>query len=174
MDRRAVGAIVLMMAIAMLPAVFFRKPPPRPLVRDTGQVTATAPAAVVAATPSAAGAPAVAIQDSSSAVPARTVRVTSPLYRYGITTRGARLVEATLMDYRSMFPGDSGRPAELLPSSSDLLGLRLVAGRDTVSLGDWDFTPSSDSLAASVETPLTMTATRGGVTVALARESFLS
>ena len=169
MDRRAVGAIVLMMAIAMLPAVFFRKPPQRPLVRDTGQVTATAPAAVAAATASAAaGAPAAAaIQDSSSAVPARTVRVTSPLYRYGITTRGARLVEATLMDYRSMFPGDSGRPAELLPSSSDLLGLRLVAGRDTVSLGDWDFIPSSDSLAASVETPLTMTATRGGVTVAL-------
>ena len=43
-----------------------------------------------------------------------------------------------------MFPGDSGQAVELLPPSSDLLGLRLVAGKDTVSLGDWDFVPSSE------------------------------
>jgi YidC/Oxa1 family membrane protein insertase len=168
MDRRAVAAIVLMMAIAMLPAVFFRKPPQRQPLRDTVPVTATAPAPVAGAPPSVAAAPATATPDSAAAaVPIKTVRVTSPLYRYGISTRGARLVEATLTTYRSMFPGDSGQAVELLHPSSDLLGLRLVAGKDTVSLADWDFVPSSDSVAASAETPLTMTATRGGVTVAL-------
>ena len=38
-----------------------------------------------------------------------TVRVTSPLYTYGISTRGGRLVEATLPRYRSMAPAAAGQ-----------------------------------------------------------------
>ena len=43
-----------------------------------------------------------------------------------------------------MAPGDSGRPAQLLPQDSRLLGLTLVLGRDTIPLDDWAFTASAE------------------------------
>src|SRR5512135_159212 len=107
MDRRAVWAIVLMMAIAMLPAVFFKKPPRRPPGRDTVQAGApasTPPAAAGAQPPAPMAAP----PESTTAAPIKTVVITSPLYRYGLSTHGGTLVEARLLTYRSMFPGDTG------------------------------------------------------------------
>ncbi len=94
------------------------------------------------------------------------VRVTSPLYTYGISTAGGRLVEARLHRYRSIAPADSGATAELLPKDSRLLGLTLVLERDTIPLDGWTFTASADSLAAGGE-PLRLTATRGPVGVEL-------
>src|SRR5512135_552021 len=107
MDRRAVWAIVLMMAIAMLPAVFLKKPPRRPPVRDTVQAAAPAPMPPATAGPQPSAAMA-APPESAIAAPIKTVVVTSPLYRYGLSTRGGTLVEARLLTYRSMFPGDTG------------------------------------------------------------------
>ncbi len=174
MDRRVLSAILLMMLIAILPAVIFKRPPPAvpadsvatsaPVPSAAGAVDTPGPAPVEAAPP--ADRPATAAVPAPAAPP-RVVRVTSPLYTYGFSTRGARLVEATLHRYRSMAPGDPGGTAQIMRPGSDFLGLRLVVGADTVSLRDWEFEPSADSLDAASGTPLTLTAARGAVTVSL-------
>ncbi|HEX9164566.1 MAG TPA: membrane protein insertase YidC [Gemmatimonadales bacterium] len=167
MDRRVVSAIVLMMAIAMLPAVMFKRPPAPPPGQDTVVTTAPAPAAAPA-TPLGAGAAMVAAPDSTlpTIQPERVIRVTSPLFRYGVSTRGGGLVEASLEGFRSMNPAEAGAASQIVPAGADLLNFLVVAGRDTLAIRDWDFTPSSDNLVAGTA-PLTLTASRGGVSVEL-------
>jgi YidC/Oxa1 family membrane protein insertase len=151
MDRRTVWAILLMMVIAIAPALFIKRPP-RPSPDSV-------PAPRDTATRSTVPAPAAARVD--------TVRVTSPLYRYGISTAGGRLVEAQLLRYRSMAPGDGGATAEILPPNSRLLGMTVVVGRDTVPLDDWIFSASTKSLQVAGPTPLRLTASRGPVNLDL-------
>jgi YidC/Oxa1 family membrane protein insertase len=166
MDRRAVWAILLMMVIAIAPAILFRRPAPKP-----GTAPAPADSAAPASVPPAAATP---LPDSGAAAGpqagarADTVRVTSPLYTYGISTRGATLVSATLGRYRSMAPGERGQPAQLLPPKGELLGLTLVLGRDTVNFRNLTFTPSAPSLDLSGgPAPLTLTASQGNVGIEL-------
>jgi YidC/Oxa1 family membrane protein insertase len=96
-----------------------------------------------------------------------TVRVSTRLYTYGISSRGGRLIEASLPRYRSMAPADSGRPAQLLPKDSRLLGLTLVLGRDTLPLHDWPFTISRGSADAKLPGSLRLSASRNGVSLDL-------
>jgi YidC/Oxa1 family membrane protein insertase len=96
-----------------------------------------------------------------------TVRITSPLYTYGISTRGGRLVEATLSRYRSMAPGQQGKPAQLIPPDSRLLGLTLVRGQDTIPLHDWPFTVSAESLDVKGPAALKLSGQRNGINVDL-------
>lgn len=153
-----------MMAIAMLPAVLFKRPPARPRADSTRvaapTVTATAPATAPPLAPA---------QDTGLVqAPERVVRVTGPLFSFGVSTHGARLVHASLTAYKSMAPGESGQPANILAPGSDLLGLSLLAGGDTLSLRDWDFTPSAETVdVAAGGAALTLTATRGEVGVTL-------
>jgi YidC/Oxa1 family membrane protein insertase len=190
MDRRTIWAILLMMAIAIAPAIFLKKTPiggepGRVRSGRVGSGTATpADSSAVSTAPaprdSAPGSR--AASDTTKAiqpprVPAsppraagatdRVVRVTSPLFTYGISTRGARLVEATLPRYRSMAPTDRGRLAQILPPDSKLLGLTLVLGRDTIPLQDTPFTVSAESLSVTGPTPLRLSATRNNVNVDL-------
>jgi len=171
MDRRTVWAILLMMAIAIAPAILVKR-----------SAKTSAPAAGKAPSPDS-GAPAIpsqpradtpALGTADSVAPvapaaqrADTVRVTSPLYTYGISTVGGRLVEVKLLGYRSMAPGDARAVAELLPPDSRLLDLALVLGTDTVSLRDWHFTASAVSLPLAGPTPLRLSASKGPVSVAL-------
>src|SRR5258705_5616969 len=103
----------------------------------------------------------------------RVVWVTSPLYRLGFSTRGGRLVSAELAQYQSFAPGDSAKPVELVPVGSAFLRHRLVlASGDTVSLDDWDFTPSPDgpgivASAGQGAKPLRFDAERAGSHVTL-------
>ena len=184
MDRRTIWAILLMMAIAIAPAIFLKKPV-APAARGgeagkRGSETATP-------TDTSVRRQVAPRQDSLPVIsPARdsgkrtasplprfpaddTVRVTSPLYQYGISTRGGRLVEATLPHYRSMAPTDRGRQAQILAPDSKLLGLSLVlnGGRDTIPLDDWPFTLSAESLAVNGPTPLRLSSSRNGVNVDL-------
>ncbi|HEX7025359.1 MAG TPA: hypothetical protein VF187_11125, partial [Gemmatimonadales bacterium] len=126
MDRRVVTAIVLMMAVAILPSVFFKpKPVPRTaapqggaspeLVVDTLRPSPAAPADAAAPPPGSAAARAAATEE--------IVTVASPLYRFAFSTIGGRLVEATLNKYPSMRPGENRRPAQILRPTSDLLSL---------------------------------------------------
>jgi YidC/Oxa1 family membrane protein insertase len=169
MDRRTVWAILLMMVIAIAPAILIKRPPrPTPGAADS-TVTPPQPAA---ARPAAGAPPADSVRaappgDATTPAPAGidTVQVISPLYRYGISTAGARLVEASLLHYRSIAPADSGAQAQILPPDSRLLGLTLVLGRDTLPLHDWSFSASTDSLDVSGPTPLRLTASRGAVNV---------
>ena len=180
MDRRTIWAILLMMAIAVAPAIFMK----RPATPARSGADSVLPSDSSKARQPAPDRPSLAAQDTASqrraAPPPRlpadqpraegapdTVRVISPLYRYGISTRGGRLVEATLPRYRSMAPSDSGRPAQILPPESRLLGLTLVLGRDTIALDDWPFTVSAESLVVSGPTPLRLNSSRDGVKVDL-------
>jgi YidC/Oxa1 family membrane protein insertase len=179
MDRRTVWAILLMMVIAITPALFIKRPPrPAPGTGSATDTTTPAPAGPSGSiTPAGHAAPADSLRstadttsaDTAAAAAAarvRIVRVTSPLYTYGISTAGGRVVEARLHRYRSIAPADSGGTAELLPPDSRLLGLTLVLDRDTIPLDAWTFTASADSLAAGGE-PLRLTATRGPVGIEL-------
>jgi YidC/Oxa1 family membrane protein insertase len=179
MDRRTVWAILLMMVIAIVPAIFIKRPPrpaPGATAADTGAAAApAAPGAVAPARDSLRAAPDSlrAAPDSSAAraaapaARADTVRVVSPLYTYGISTAGGRLVEARLHRYRSMAPHDSGGTAQILPRDSRFLGLTLVVGRDTIPLDDWNFTASADSLPVSGPTSLRLSGSRGPLGVEL-------
>jgi YidC/Oxa1 family membrane protein insertase len=186
MDRRTIWAILLMMAIAVAPAIFLKKPAPPARTgaagqRDSGAVTS---ASSPLARPTPAGRDTALVKgparDSTRSSPATalpgkpagqmaedTVQVTSPLYTYGVSTRGARLVQATLPRYRSMAPSDHGSLAQILPEDSKLLGLTLVRGRDTIPLDDWPFTASSERISVSQPTPLHLRASRNGIDVDL-------
>ncbi len=161
MERRVVWAILLMMVIAIAPAIF-SKP-------DRG-----APAGVDGRTGGRADGDSVvqpvAPQLGGEVPPARpadrppasedTVTVSSPLYTYGVSTRGGRFVTATLKRYRTMAPGEAG-PVELLPEGGNLLALTLVSERDTVNLGGWSFTLSATSVEVQGRTPLRLTGSEG-------------
>src|SRR5712691_2223252 len=112
MDRRTVWAILIMMVIAITPALFIKRPAPK-AGPAAGAGDSTAPAPSPTPTPSAAPAPGPADSgrpDTGSAVPRRasedTVRVSSPLYTFGFSTLGGRMVEASLARYRSMDPAE--------------------------------------------------------------------
>jgi YidC/Oxa1 family membrane protein insertase len=173
MDRRTVWAILLMMVIAIAPALLIKRPAkPTPAAPTRADTTAPAPPA---ATPSPAVGPSAdslrPAADSGRAVAAQakadTVRVTSPLYTYGISTAGGRLVEARLERYRSISPEDRGATAQILPPGSRLLGLTLVMDRDTIPLDNWTFTASADSLDVTGPATLRLSGSRGPVRVDL-------
>ncbi|MGN6392698.1 MAG: membrane protein insertase YidC [Gemmatimonadales bacterium] len=174
MDRRTVWALILMMVIAIVPAMFIkRSSAPPPAARPHGDTAA--PAAASPTRPAPAMAPADTLRSASGdttmgappSAPAATVHVTSPLYTYGISTVGGRLVEARLLRYRSMAPEDSGGVAQILPPDSRLLGLTLLIGRDSVPLEGVRFTPSTDSLTVPGPASLRLTGARGNLQVEL-------
>jgi YidC/Oxa1 family membrane protein insertase len=176
MDRRTLWAILLMMVIAVAPAIFLKKPVP------TGKGSSPHASGAAAASSSSTGPSTPPSRDTSSvahlttdslhrmtaaSVTSRTVHVTSPLYEYGVSATGARLVQATLVRYRSTAPADRGRPVQLFPPDNQLLGLTLVLGRDSIRFADQPFTTSAESLAVTTPTPLRLSASRNGVTVDL-------
>lgn len=167
MERRTLLAIILAMIVIVVPAILFppKRPPPTPRgpAPDT-TVVRRAPDSVAPRTVET-----VPRQDEQrrDSMPGRTVTVAGPLYAYQFSTRGARLIGATLAEYRSFAPGDSG-PVQLMPPESEFLTYRVVIGRDTIALADWTFEPSADSVAVGAEgAVLQMTARRGQVDVQL-------
>jgi YidC/Oxa1 family membrane protein insertase len=183
MDRRTIWAILLMMAIAIVPAFFTKKPSGAAGQRASGADTAAASSRVGADTTTTTTPPgdsarahqgrdttqpaAAPLAAGPAAAQGETIYATSPLYRYGISTRGARLVQATLPQYRSMAAGDHGAPAQILPGDSKLLGLTLVLNGRSLPLYDWQFTSSADSVHVNGPTPLHLSASRDGVSVEL-------
>ena len=178
MDRKAVVAILLMMVIAIAPTFLLKRPPAKHLADSTAAAapapTSGSPAVAdslrAAAPRDSAAAPSIAAADTlhpDTAAAADTVVVRSPLFTAGISTRGGRVVFDSLAQYPSMAPGSKGERAELLPEGSNLLGLTLVSGRDTVPLRTWNFTPSGTRLEVNGETRLTLTAQRAGIGVEL-------
>jgi YidC/Oxa1 family membrane protein insertase len=175
MDRRTVWAILLMMVIAIVPAIFIqRSAAPVPSTAPDSSTADSAslaphPTAQASAPGSVSPAPAAAPDSTRGATPPRvtTVPASSPLYVYGISTTGGRLVSARLRHYRSMDPQQPSEVAELLPRDSRLLGMTLMAGRDTVPLDQVVFTTSADSIDV-VRTPsLRLTGSRGPIQVEL-------
>ncbi|HEU5169590.1 MAG TPA: membrane protein insertase YidC [Gemmatimonadales bacterium] len=171
MDRRVVWAILLMMVIAVAPALFTKPKATRgagPGARDTAvQPAGPAPRADTLPRRPLAPPPAPDTARGREAAPGDTVIVSSPLYTYGIGTRGGRLVTAFLRQYRSQAPGRAGEPVQLLPPDSELLDLMLVQGQDTVRFGEWNFTPSATALSVERPAALRLNAERDGLGIEL-------
>jgi YidC/Oxa1 family membrane protein insertase len=151
MDRRTALAIVLMLVVAVLPALLIeREPPPQQVSETLDSVVSPPPETVAVAQPIPEVAPAAvqAEQAPERDVPEQLVTVQSPLYRMEFSSRGARPVSARLEEYRTFAPGDSGQ-AQLLPPESRFLELDLVFGGDTLSLDDWTFEPSATDIVVS-------------------------
>ena len=175
MDRRTIWAILLMMVIAIAPAIFIKRTPKpaasaaKPAGGHPADTTRPAPRSPAAQAPAPAdtAAPAAPVP-TATARGADTVWVTSPLYTYGVSTAGGRLIEARLARYQSMWPPDHKSVARILPPDSKLLDMAVVLGADTISLGDWTFKASTDSLAVGTgPTPLNLTASKGAISLDL-------
>lgn len=170
MDRKMVLAIALLLIVAILPSLLSPRKTPAPgaaadsaaqrqestAVAESGATTpassgAARPAPTVSAPTPAKTTPrnaAPAGASPSDSGPARVVTVTSGLYRYRFSTRGARLVGANLRNYKSFAPGDTGA-AQIVPDNSEWLDYTAVVGADTLNLHDWSFTPDADSVTVS-------------------------
>jgi YidC/Oxa1 family membrane protein insertase len=170
MDRRFLAAIGLMMLVVLAPTFLFKRPP-RPVpaadgtppsvgAPDTGAATAAREPGIRSPAPTA-----LPPQVSVAAPAEDTVMVRSGLYEYALSTRGARIIGARLLRYKSQAATNFGTEADLVRPGDGLFGLTLVAGGDTVSLAEWQFTPSASDVRVSGETPLTFTASAEGYTV---------
>lgn len=166
MDRRTLLAIILALIVIVVPAILF--PPRRPAPGPRRPLPDTAAIRLARESLRVHTVETVPQQgEQRRDIAPRAVTVTGPLYSYQFSTRGARLTGATLKAYRSFAPSDSG-PAQLVPPESEFLTYRVVLGRDTLSLADWVFEPSADSLTVGSEgAALEMSARRGAVTVHL-------
>jgi YidC/Oxa1 family membrane protein insertase len=168
MDRRFIWAMALMTLIVMAPALLLKKPPvPAATSADSvaTAVDSTRPAPATPLSQPIASAAGGAIP--AEAAPEDTVLVHTPLYTYGISTRGARLVQAVLEQYKSQAPTEKDQPLQLMLPGAELLGLRLVVGADTLRLDDWAFTSAVTEVSIDGPRTVDFTATRGGVTVKL-------
>jgi len=193
MDRKMVLALVLLLIVALAPTLLF--PPKHPTGTAADSLAAAQPGTTTVAGSSGAAAgstqapaaaaptpgptqaapPRIAAASPQPTAPAAApdtapehlVTVRSGLYRYRFSTRGARLVGANLLKYRSFAPGDSGA-AQIVPKDGEWLDYMVIAGQDTLDLSTWSFTPSADSLAVGpAGAELHWTAERGGHTVTL-------
>jgi YidC/Oxa1 family membrane protein insertase len=174
MDRqRVILAVFLMLLVWLAPMLIW---PPKPADRRVGGSADSAvvrDSAAPAQRPIAPPTPTAQPPNRASDDTGRIIRVSSPVYELGFSTRGARLVSAKLLRYRSFAAGDSGQPVDLVPPGDAFLRHRLVLSRgDTVSLADWSFRPVPDGPGVVVyagQGPQTLRfeAERGGARVTL-------
>ncbi|MBI4544706.1 MAG: membrane protein insertase YidC [Gemmatimonadetes bacterium] len=140
-STRFLLAIVLTIAVVIITNLLFPPAPQRPptppgeapVPADTGP-RAEPPAAARADTPrpERAGPAGAAAQVPETLAPADTVVVESRLYRFGLSTRGAALVSAELLQFAS-FTRDG--PVQLVPPEAPaLLGYRVQVGPRLVDL----------------------------------------
>jgi len=169
MDRRFIWAMALMTLIVMAPALLLKKPPvPAGASPDSTVATVDSTGGAPVPSPGAPGLATVPAVAPSTAAPEDTVLVHTPLYTYGISTRGARLVRMELEQYKSQAQAEKGQTVQLMLPGAELLGLRLVVGSDTLRLDDWSFASSVTDISIDGPRTVEFTSTRGAVTVALA------
>lgn len=158
-----------MFVVAIVPSLLLK---PKGPARQPGTPTDTGVVSQQLPAPSTPKPESIAVHQitprAAPALPAETVWVASPLYRYGFSTRGGRLIAAEIEPYRSFAVQDSGRRVQLVHPDAPLLALRLVVGSDTISLADAVFTPDRKALTvAGADTSLTFTARVGGGNVSV-------
>ncbi|MDX2193558.1 MAG: membrane protein insertase YidC [Gemmatimonadales bacterium] len=157
MDRKALLAVMLMMVIAIVPSFFLKKGGQADgrtggPGADTVQSTISAVPAPQAPGQPAAGGQAGRATDALGLAPAPapaaddTIAVRAGLATYEFSTRGGRLVQATIEKYRMTIPGRKEEPVTLVKPDTALFGGLLVTGRDTIRLGDVTFTASAPAL----------------------------
>jgi len=167
MDRRVLWAIALMMVIAIAPTFFFKQPPKRPVASTVADSGARRPSSLPDSQSAAVERPGLPVTAQTAAQPADTVVVSSALYHYAIATRGGAIIQASLEHYKNLAPGHRGETVRMLPEGVPIHQLAVSVGQDTLRLADWDFTPSTKALEVTGSDSLTLTATRGGVSLEL-------
>lgn len=173
-DRRPLLAIALIMVIAFLPTVFLRKPAP-PAVADSTLAAGEASASTPSAAPLSAPAPVRAAGDTMAALPTPpaiaedTIVVRSPIYVYGVSTRGGRIVSARFLEYTTLAEGEGRDTLELVPAAAPLLDNRLIVAGDTVDFAASGFTADANEvvLGAGDTKTLTLTGTVRGLPATL-------
>ena len=141
---RFILAVVLMIATVVIINVMFppaRRPAQTPASDTIPGAPAGARAQPATPPPTITAAPAIAAPAAPVAsARADTIVVQSPLYRYGISTRGAALVSAELLRYTSGTRGDS-LPVQLAPHAlRGLISHRIRTDGETLDLSDIVFT----------------------------------
>ena len=145
MDSRTLLAITLILIVLILPSLIFQPPAPVvPAERPPDSLGVRAPPVGDFSRdernrllPAVVPAPAL-VPEPPAEETTKPVIVESPLYRYSFSPRGARLIGAELLEYRSFSQVYQG-VAQLIPDASECLVYRLVFGNDTISLADWHF-----------------------------------
>lgn len=152
-------AVVLMIAVMIVTNVLL-PPPPTPATEDgitadsLGGAEPPVAAPLQPTQPDPDSMPVAAAQapdsvgtgaaaGSAGAVPEDTLLVRSPLYEYVISNRGARLVDARLLNFESQAPERDGQPVAL--SSASLPGLfsyRIRLGTREVAIAELPFAMS--------------------------------
>lgn len=152
-------AVILMIAVMVITNILLPPPPaPQPQQPDT---TVAAPGlpppqadTPVAADPataadtlgitSASGTP---TAEQTPEAPADTISITSPIYEYRVSTRGAAIVGARLLQFNALQAGREDQPVQL---ASDELGplfaYRIRIGTREIDLAQLPFQPSAPSL----------------------------
>ncbi len=168
MERRFILAIGLMIGVVVLANLLFPPTPPpldleKPEVVEEagGLVEEREPSGIVAspeadsgaglreATPDTEGVAAIVeAPQEDAASQGEIVTVRSDLYEFRFDTRGARLVGATMLEHLNFAPPGfhTGENVEIIRAGDALLGYRVAAGADTVSLDSTVFRASATSL----------------------------
>jgi YidC/Oxa1 family membrane protein insertase len=140
MEKRIVLAVLLMTAAILVTNWLFPPPPPPETVPEAPGVEAPAPADRVPVPP-----PVLRLPAERPAGPAETVVVTSPRYRYTLSSRGASVLGAEMLRYPS-YAVDG--PVQIAPpTATEFVSYRLVVGRDTLDLRDLSFQPDTRALS---------------------------
>jgi len=159
-------AVALILLIAIVPGILMKKPAPRPaapaatVAQPPQQTAQDTGVAGVQPPPSLRAFPGTA---DTTLPPEKLVVVRSGLYRYAISTYGARIVSSRFLHYSSMVKIDTTAAGkrdtlELIRTGDALLGTRLLVGSDTVRLDRVAFTASADSVTVG-DVPATVTLT---------------
>ena len=174
-DRRPLFAVALILLIAIIPGILMKKPAPRPTataatLAEPQRPTQDSGVAGVQPPPSLRAFPG---SSDTTLPPEKTVVVRSGLYRYAISTYGARIVSSRFLHYSSMVAGDTTAAGkrdtlELIRTGDALLATRLLVGSDTVRLDRVAFTASADSVTVgNAPATVTLTGTAAGRDVSL-------
>jgi YidC/Oxa1 family membrane protein insertase len=148
MEKRLILAVLLMAAVMMVTSVLF---PPQELPPEEEVAAAERPAPE--RQPAGEEAPPLVLPSAEDELPAAdTIWVTSPLYRYGVISRGGAVVRAEALRHASYIDPDA--PVQMVPGDSPgFLRHRLVLAGDTVELAALAFhaSPAALDLAAGDE-----------------------
>jgi YidC/Oxa1 family membrane protein insertase len=131
MERRLVLAIVLMIAVAVIPTLFMPPPPPRPAAGADSAAAVTGAADTMAAT--AVRAAPTAAAPAARAFRTDTISLEHGAAVYRFSTAGAALEAAAMNSYRDYSRRGEDRPSvELVRPGDRMLVASLVVGADTV------------------------------------------
>jgi YidC/Oxa1 family membrane protein insertase len=163
MEKRALLAVVLMVAVIFLSNVLFPppEPPPGEIAADSAEAVTPVereervpPPALDTAAPAVVPREQAVEAVSAAEAETDTVRVVSDLYDLRFSTLGGALVYAELLEYLSFAPNGAGQKnVQLVRPGDTVLGYRIALGGDTISLDRQTFRTERSEIRLTEESP---------------------